>query len=65
MWKLDSFKATGKANFKANYWPFVGVSLLLGILTGAFYVDTPEITYHVRTWISTAWSSSTIRWNPS
>ena len=47
MWNLDSFKATGKANFKANYWPFVGVSLLLGILTGAFYVDTPEITYHV------------------
>ncbi len=48
MWDRITFKATGKANFKANYWPFVGVSLLLGILTGAFTPDTPNITYRVQ-----------------
>ena len=39
MWDRATFKATGKANFKANYWPFVGVSLLLGLVTGAFSLD--------------------------
>lgn len=48
MWDRVTFKATGKANFKANYWPFVGVSLLLGLVTGAFSVDTPEITYRIQ-----------------
>ena len=49
MWDRVTFKATGKANFKANYWPFVGVSLLLGILTGAFSldVDTAQISYRI------------------
>lgn len=50
MWDRVTFKATGKANFKANYWPFVGVSLLLSLLTGAFStdIDTTEISYHVQ-----------------
>ena len=47
MWDRITFKSTGNANFKANYWPFVGVSLLLGLVTGAFYLYTPEITYHL------------------
>lgn len=49
MWDRVTFKATGKANFKANYWPFVGVSLLLGLVTGAFAMDfdTTKITYYV------------------
>ena len=49
MWDRVTFKATGKANFKANYWPFVGVSLLLGLVTGAFSMDfdTTKITYYV------------------
>lgn len=34
MWDRVSFKATGKANFKANYWPFVAVSVLYTILFG-------------------------------
>lgn len=48
MWDRVTFKATGKANFKANYWPFVGVSLLLGLATGAFTPDTPDITYRIQ-----------------
>ena len=49
MWDRVSLKATGKANFKANYWPFVGVSLLLGLVTGALSLDldTANITYQV------------------
>lgn len=48
MWDRITFKETGKANFKASYWPFVGVSLLLGLLTGAFSldIDTTELSYH-------------------
>lgn len=42
MWDRVTFKETGKANFKASYWPFVGVSLLLGLLTGAFSLDAVE-----------------------
>lgn len=50
MWDRVTFKATGKANFKAHYWPFVGISLLLGLASGAFFVDidTNEISYHVQ-----------------
>lgn len=49
MWDRATFKATGKANFKANYWPFVGVSLLLGLVTGAFSldIDTTQISYRI------------------
>jgi len=48
MWDRVTFKATGKANFKANYWPFVGVSLLLALLTGTLSADTPDITYRLQ-----------------
>ena len=34
MWDRITFKATGKANFKANYWPFVAVSVLYALLFG-------------------------------
>lgn len=34
MWDRIAFKATGKANFKSNYWPFVAVSVLYLLLLG-------------------------------
>ena len=34
MWDRPAFKETGRANFKASYWPFVAVSVLLTLLTG-------------------------------
>lgn len=34
MWDRVTFKATGKANFKTNYWPFVAVSVLYTLLLG-------------------------------
>ncbi|MCF0122670.1 MAG: DUF975 family protein [Ruminiclostridium sp.] len=34
MWDRVSFKAVGKVNFKANYWPCIAVSLLLALLIG-------------------------------
>lgn len=34
MWDRIAFKATGKANFQANYWPFVAVSVLYLLVFG-------------------------------
>ena len=34
MWTIQEVKEKGKAAFKANYWPCVGVGLLMSVLTG-------------------------------
>ena len=34
MWTIREVKEKGKAAFKANYWPCVGVALLISILSG-------------------------------
>ena len=33
MWSIGEVKSKGKGAFKANYWPCVDTSLLLGVLT--------------------------------
>lgn len=37
MWNRPAFKETGRANFKASYWPFVAVCVLLSLLTGQLF----------------------------
>ncbi len=48
MWSRKDVKEKGKAAFKANYWPCVGASLLLGLLaagtTTASHRETQELT---------------------
>ena len=40
MWTNQELKEKAKAAFKANYWPCVGVSLLMSVLTGGSYVSS-------------------------
>ena len=34
IWNRAQFKQTGKDTFLSNYWPFVGVCVLLALLRG-------------------------------
>ena len=40
MWTNQELKEKAKAAFKANYWPCVGVALLMSILTGGSYMSS-------------------------
>lgn len=37
MWDRVQFKDTGKARFKANYWPYVAVSVVLALVSGSLF----------------------------
>lgn len=37
MWDRVQFKATGKARFKNNYWPYVAVSVVLALVGGGLF----------------------------
>ena len=37
MWDRVQFKATGKARFKANYWPYVAASVVLALVGGHLF----------------------------
>ena len=34
MWTIQEVKEKARAAFKANYWPCVGIALLMSVLTG-------------------------------
>ena len=37
IWNRARFKQTGKDTFLSNYWPFVGVCVLLALLSGDLF----------------------------
>lgn len=37
IWNRAQFKQTGKDTFLSNYWPFVGVCVLLALLSGDLF----------------------------
>ena len=40
MWTRQELKERAKAAIKANYWPCVGVALLMGVVTGGAYASS-------------------------